>query len=111
MSEIAYTLGNPKNYDLSIAEGRRNRQPIYKTGRTEDYLGGVVFRTKEEAQSYASENGLPYEPYGVLLLKGWDQEVDYSRSLVNYDCLLVDAEIITLDEARLRMRITPSDQV
>lgn len=107
MVQIVYTLGNPKGYDPDLAEARRKREPIFKLGRTEDYSGGIVFKTPEEARAYSSEHELGYEPYGLMLPNGWNTDVDSSRTQEDYDCLLNNAEIITLEEVRQGGRILP----
>lgn len=62
------------------------------------HLTEGCFKTPEEAEAWATENGLSYKPYGLMLPNGWETDVDDSREQEDYACLLNDAEVITLEE-------------
>lgn len=91
---IVYTLGNPDSYEKALDEMEAKGQSLFKIGRTNDYLGGCVFKTAKEAAFYAEENECSYIPYKLKLPNGWEQDVDDSLEKADYYCLLVDAEIM-----------------
>ncbi len=101
---IAYTIGSTQNYNLAIQQDPN----VTKIGRTLDYKGGWVWRTKEEASSFIQsvdfnkvdwEDGLPRDPknfsvYG-LKLSSWEEDVYFSdEDKQNY--LLHDAKLFIL---------------
>lgn len=90
---IVYTIGNPYYYEIGLKESS-SQNPLLKMGRDQEYLGGIIFKTKEEALEYIKENGLDYIPYGVILKNGWEEDVDDSYEHCNYNCLLKYSEII-----------------
>lgn len=53
---MIYTLGRTTNYNKYL----RENPEAEKLGRTDDYPGGSVWRTQEEAQTYV--DGLPNAP-------------------------------------------------
>ena len=55
---MIYTIGREEVYDASLEERQDEGRPLYKVGRKDDYEGGVVFPTPEEAQGYLDQNGL-----------------------------------------------------
>lgn len=89
----AFTLGNPDSYEKALDEKKAKGEPLFKIGRTNDYLGGIVFKTQEEAVKYAKDHGYSYIPYKLTLPNGWEQDVDDSLEKADYFCLLTDAEI------------------
>ena len=80
---IAYTIGNTSSYDFSLSN---TPDSSFKTGAHDDYEGGWIWKTAEEAQAFIwSEeflkvdwgDNLPRPPekfsvYKVELANGWD---------------------------------------
>lgn len=62
-----------------------------KKGKTEDYPGGSVWETREEAEVYACNIR---SAFGVLA--DWEKDTTPSRNGDWHD-LLVDAEVVNLD--------------
>jgi len=89
-----FTLGNHESYEKALDEMEAKGKPLLKVGRTDDYLGGCVFKTIEDAKKYAKESGYDYVPYRLKLPNGWEQDVDDSLEKAEYFCLLNDAEIM-----------------
>jgi hypothetical protein len=101
---IAYTIGHTKSYNQALKEDPND---CFKVGRTFDYQGGWVWKTKEEAQAFiVSEDFLkvdwgdckPRDPknfsvYGLVLANGWDKDVIEEEH--NY--LLHDSKFFSLE--------------
>lgn len=77
----AYTVGHKGSYDASLASG----EPVYKTGRTEDYEGGWIWPTRQAAEAFLAptQGMLSFEGrtpvlcavYGLVLPTGWEADV------------------------------------
>lgn len=86
MSEIAYTVGSTKSYNLAL---ERSPSDCKKLGRSADYESGWVWKTSEEAQAFLTSpafltvdwgDGLTRDPrdfsvYIVHLDTGWESDV------------------------------------
>lgn len=83
---MIYTLGHTQSYEFYFDEQSTPR----KKGRTEDYVGGSVWRTKEEAQKRCPED---YSVYGVIA--DWDTDTTPSKH-GNWHDLLIDALLVRL---------------
>ena len=84
---LAFTIGNTKNYTKALNENPP--ESCIKIGRTEDYQGGWVWLTKEEAQNFIdSEDFLKvdwgdgksrcpkdFQPFGLNLVNGMNDIV------------------------------------
>lgn len=97
----AFTIGNRKSYDENLSRPG----PVKKLGRdeSEDYPGGWVWKTREEAQEFLDRmGGVPagdgnvYEGavYGLILPNGWDSDVSPEPGDDGIHNLLVDAILI-----------------
>lgn len=106
-TNIAYTIGCTKSYN----EGFQTDPDMKKIGRSENYEGGCVWRTKEEAQAFIWSDeflkidwgdGKPRYPenfsvYG-LILSSWEEDVDSIRRDDNkYHLLLNDSKLFKLE--------------
>jgi hypothetical protein len=84
---MIYTIGLKSSYEKYISEQGVPK----KLGRREDYCGGSVWRTYEEAELFAKDG---FCVYGVLA----DWEKDTIRSIDgNWNDLLVDSIIVKLE--------------
>jgi len=80
---MIFTIGR---YDDSIFENN----PL-KMGRAEDYPGGSVWKSKEEAEKHLQEG---YKVYGVMA--DWETETEPSQD-GDWNDLLVDAPLVKLE--------------
>lgn len=87
ISLVAYTLGSEKAYDEALLN-----PPAFKIGKSEDYTGGWVWKTLEEAHGYRKVHQLPYAIYKIRLKSDWDS---CTYQLGSLDYLIYDAEIIS----------------
>ena len=75
----AFTIGNYKSYDRTLAEYQADPSlpTPAKLGRQDDYEGGWVWATQEEAQAFIDSHDLafPAKVYGLLLPHGWSFDV------------------------------------
>jgi len=84
---MIYTIGRTAAYEKNFID-----LPIVeKLGRTDDYPGGCVWKTREEAEKYCQGD---YSVYGVDA----DWEKDTEASIVNNGChdLLKTSKLIKL---------------
>lgn len=97
---VGYTIGNKEKYDQWLIECERRKDTMMKMGRTEDYPGGTVWRTIDEAYAYLEENAerLEYTPeiYGISLIYGWENDVSSEPNEDGFHYLLVDRPIFRL---------------
>lgn len=59
---LVFTIGNTKNYTKALNENPP--ESCIKIGRTEDYQGGWVWLTKEEAQNFIDSEDFPKIDWG-----------------------------------------------
>jgi len=83
---MIYTIGYTKSYLKYFEE----QETPKKMGRTKDYPGGSVWKTKKEAQQNCKEG---YSVFGVLADWNKDTEPNENESFNN---LLIDAELVQL---------------
>lgn len=102
---IAYTLGSTKNYDEALKLDPTTK----KLGKNEDYEGGWVWKSKEDAEIFLqSQNFLEidwgdgkcrnpndFSVYG-LFINDWEIDTCNSENDNNYH-LLIDAQLFILD--------------
>jgi len=86
---MIYTIGNTESYMRLFATHDRPR----KTGRNDDYPGGSVWQTREEAQAHADSRP-GYSVFGVLA--DWDFNTEPS-AMGDWNDLLVNAELVVLE--------------
>lgn len=87
---MVYTVGNSKSYRRAIAKYGL----ITKTGRTDDYEGGIIFLTRENAERYIKEYNHPnWEVFGVLA--DWDKDTLETEDYWHW--LLIDSPIAILE--------------
>lgn len=99
---IAYTIGNTKSYNLAL----KNDSNIKKLGKSDDYIGGIVWKTIKEARDFLKspkflqikwEDSLQRDPnnfsiYG-LVIKNWETS---TYKLGDQDYLLCDTKLFLL---------------
>jgi hypothetical protein len=90
---MIYTVGREESYTRYFQEQDR---PL-KAGRNsrDNYPGGSVWETEEEAREHCPEG---YQVYGVLA--SWDQDTEPSKD-GNWHDLLINAELIQLDTVQV----------
>ena len=88
---MIFTLGLTEGYKARLKEATKDK-PLKKMGRREDYPGGSVWKTYQDASIYLSSG---FSVFGVLA--NWETETIPS-SEGNWNDLLVDAEIIDLED-------------
>jgi len=85
---VLYTVGHKDTYDPFLG-----RDDFMKVGKRDDYGGGVVFLTFEEAQDFLDDrNGDDYRVYGLVT----DIENTYEKDGRRY--LIEDAKIVEVDD-------------
>ncbi len=93
---MLYTIGRTELYEKTFEEST-DQHPPTKIGLNteanvnENYRGGVVWKTEEEARQAAQEQDEDYSVYGVLA--EWDVDV---RKTGSKNRLLHDSELIKL---------------
>jgi hypothetical protein len=101
---IAFTIGSTKNYIESIT----NNTSAKKLGKSEDYLGGWVWKTREEAEQFIRSNQFLKTDWGDgklrdpncfsvfgLLINDWDSDTYKSTEDGQYH-LLIDAKLFMI---------------
>ena len=84
---MIFTIGHTESYLLYF---ERLHTPK-KKGRCDNYSGGSVWKTKEEAQKHV---GTDFSVFGVLA--DWDTQTEQSLDGDWHD-LLIDADLVLLD--------------
>lgn len=81
--KIAYTVGLASSYEKAIDEMATKGEKVQKTGRMpeDDYEGGWIWRTREEAQAKIDDpesekwtQGKTFNVYGVVLTGTWETD-------------------------------------
>ncbi len=91
---MIYTIGYAEHYEKQFKESEAQGKPLIKIGRTIDYNGGSVWRTREEAQSYLDGRGMhEYSVYGVLA--DWDRDTEGNK-YHSFNNLLVNSELVKI---------------
>lgn len=83
---MIYTIGHTSSYEIYFKEQGVPK----KLGRTEDYQGGSVWKTRKEAEDYCPEN---YSVYGVDA--DWEKDTAPSEN-GNWHDLLKTSRLIML---------------
>jgi len=93
---MIYTIGRTELYEITFEESTDQDPPTkigLKNGASvhEDYKGGVVWKTKKEAEEAAEEKQRDYSVYGVLA--DWNMDV---KQIKSKNRLLHDSKLIKL---------------
>lgn len=89
---MIYTIGKTKLYESYFEMYADNPEEFQKSGRSEGYSGGTVFKTPLEALT-ACPHG--YSVYGVVA--DWDEDTDqWSETAYGARDLLRDAQLVKL---------------
>jgi len=96
LDRMVYTIGRTELYEITFEESTDQNPPTKidlktEAGVNEDYKGGVVWKTKKEAQKAAEEKQEDYSVYGVLA--DWNVDV---KEIEGKNRLLRDSELIKL---------------
>lgn len=88
----AYTVGAEAAYDQNLIDYPEDGGS--KLGQTEDYEGGWVWKTPEEAKEFAAtlDDGQPFAVYELKLPSGWEEDTYLASN--NLHCLKHNAGII-----------------
>lgn len=84
---MIFTIGRTESYDQNIA----SQENCQKKGKDQNYCGGSVWRTYEEALEYVVEG---YSVYGVVA--DWDKDTEENQEGGNWHNLLKDAKLIKI---------------
>lgn len=100
MKPNAFTVGHADSYDTFF---REDPGPHLKLGpftnEGEEYQGGIVFRTRSDAEHYLKcHTSLPWKVYGLILPNGWEQDVQDKLPGEDFHRLLCDAPLVQLPE-------------
>ena len=88
--KMIYTIGHTKSY---LQYFKEQGQPK-KLGRNKDYIGGSVFKTKEEAKNYLDiHNLIDYSVFGVAA--DWEKDTIEHENELFHD-LLVTSNLVKL---------------
>lgn len=90
---MVYTIGHEESYHCYFQEQGRPK----KLGRngSDDYPGGSVWKTEEEAMKHCPDG---YRVYG--LLADWETNTEQSKD-GDWNDLLINAELIQLDNIKV----------
>ena len=97
---MLYTVGDKQSYDAALERRRAEHKPLNKRGKfnagdvpdfPEDYGGGVVFLSVDQALSYI-KGYTGYHVYGVLT----DQKNTWWDNHARQYRLVADAEIVAI---------------
>ena len=86
---MIYTLGHKSSYEEYF---RLYKDETRKKGREEDYPGGSVWKTIEDAEKFLKPG---YEVYGVLA--DWEKDTVLSND-GDWNDLLIDAQLVVLEK-------------
>jgi hypothetical protein len=97
---IAYTIGRTSSYDEALA----TEPKVTKTGRRDDYSGGWVWKTQQEAEAFrhtpefraAFPQARPdeFSCYVLELPEPWERAVSQVPGADGVHNILVDARIL-----------------
>lgn len=103
MTTLAYTIGNRNSYDRALEEAHRDGGVIHKLGRSQDYDGGWVFCSMEDARAKLDDpDGLRTDfghgmteagIYELRLPRSWGEDVYWNGEEASH-LLVVDAVIV-----------------
>lgn len=91
-----YTIGHKETYDKNLAEHKAQDLTLLKMGVRSNYIGGIVFPFKSDAEKYLRDNNQAdrFKVYGVKTTK---RNVYLNREAGTLH-LVEDAEIVEADE-------------
>lgn len=91
---VAFTIGNRVSYDRDLAQ-----RVVHKIGKRDDYDGGWVWRTREEAEEFIRRVPQPFDAkvYALLLPRGWKEDVSAEPAADGVHRLLQNARIVQLE--------------
>jgi hypothetical protein len=78
---IAFTIGHTKSYDRALAEGPSER--CLKMGAHDNYAGGYIWKTEEEAEAFIYSQAFLDLDWGDGLLRPPENFSVYKVELVN----------------------------
>lgn len=84
---MLYTIGHKASYDKGLKDIKH--LPLMKVGVRDDYSGGIVFRTEEEAKQNCPEG---YDVYGLDV--DWNKHTYWCGE--GYQALIIDRPIIDI---------------
>lgn len=91
---MIYTIGRVTSYERALDE----HKDVKKSGKSDDYEGGWVWKTYEEALTEAKKHDIAgvsqYKVYGVKA--NWDTDTEHHGNN-HYNNLLVDSIIVRVD--------------
>ena len=91
---MIFTIGRKLAYDVAL-DDPTEEHPM-KLGRSENYVGGSVWKTVLQAQRYAAHKKLKgFAVYGVLA--DWDKDTEKSKDGPYHD-LLTDSEFVRVPD-------------
>ncbi len=85
---MIYTIGHTENYEQAFL----NNDVVIKKGKTENYEGGSVWKTYEEAERNKPED---FSVYGVLA--DWKTDTSPNESN-NWNDLLVNSKLVQISK-------------
>ncbi|MNC01391.1 hypothetical protein D3C81_958480 [compost metagenome] len=95
---MIYSIGLKNYYEQRFLEFKDNPCDFKKMGKTDDYIGGSVFQTKELAEKFLIENVI--EDFGIYgVLADWDKDTEESNCHW-WNNLLIDAQLIRIEEEK-----------
>jgi hypothetical protein len=105
---MLYTVGHTLNYLRAIA--RSEDGFIVKTGRTQDYSGGIVFKTYADAEAYLQDIHHA-DDWSV-----WGIDVPFhhkhiGKSEDGYYALLHDTPLLIVDKRLIQQCITAEERL
>ena len=84
---MIYTIGHTESYHRYFEE----QGTPSKKGRTEDYSGGSVWKTIEDAEKHCPKG---YSVFGMIA--DWDKDTEPSKD-GDWNDLLIDADLVKLE--------------
>lgn len=94
---MLYTIGHAESYE----KGLNDQKHLMKKGRDASYQGGIVFETREDAETYLERSGrgkVGYKAYGLITNMTNTAEYEFpDLHGVPARALLRDAQVVRLD--------------
>ena len=95
---MTFTIGYSYSYEKGFERAEKNGIPLMKVGTREDYDGGCVWKTEEEARKYLKENWPRLDGYNVYgVLADWERDTAKLEG-EPFSRLLVDSELVKLED-------------
>lgn len=98
---MIFTIGRTSSYDAALEEKQQRGEPLLKLGRTDEYVGGVVFHSTEDAEIFLKlhETTGEFNEHGDFSVYGLMCEWDNTYPLNGENYLINSAEIVSLDRS------------